>query len=296
MAAQGVTQFECFLPRSFLLCFPSQPCVALCFLNVRSEVGKNPAFQFYPNDWALDLQEHPLEIEGAWIRIICKLWWSETKGIATKPLTVWSKILGTHHNKALVILRYISSNNIGLVQFLDNQNITIISRRMVKDEKIRQIRREVGKLGGNPSLKSTPSDLVNQSVNQNPTPSSSSSSPTTVIKEKEEKIIPDKPCSGSNPGVVPEDDRPTPDKPPGVNRKRSFTSAEVTLTDYYRSYASKHGHDNGSCDLLFDEFKDYCLANNKTYLDWDAAWRNWVRNDKKFGKKGKNENIPGVWR
>jgi len=28
-------------------------------------MGKNPAFQFYPNDWARDLEEHTLEIEGA---------------------------------------------------------------------------------------------------------------------------------------------------------------------------------------------------------------------------------------
>ena len=25
-------------------------------------IGKNPAFQFYPGDWARDLEEHPLEI------------------------------------------------------------------------------------------------------------------------------------------------------------------------------------------------------------------------------------------
>jgi hypothetical protein len=55
---------------------------------------------------------------------------------------------------------------------------SIYSRRMIRDENLRQIRANGGKLGGNPNLK--PKDKVNlednQKVNQKPTPSSSSSS------------------------------------------------------------------------------------------------------------------------
>jgi hypothetical protein len=58
---------------------------------------------------------------------------------------------------------------------------TIYSRRMVKDERLRNARAEAGKLGGNPNLVN---HLVNLQVNhvdnypskQKPTPSSSSSS------------------------------------------------------------------------------------------------------------------------
>jgi len=57
---------------------------------------------------------------------------------------------------------------------LDNQNITIISRRMVRDYKISELRRAVGKLGGNPKLIKTDEVLVIQNPNQNSTPPSPS--------------------------------------------------------------------------------------------------------------------------
>jgi hypothetical protein len=77
--------------------------------------------------------------------------------------------------------------------------------------------------------------------------------------------------------------------PKEEKRKRSFTSADVTFNDYFRSYAVKKGFDNGRSEELFERFKDYALANNKTYLDWDAAWRNWVNNEISFKGKPKKE-------
>lgn len=150
-------------------------------------MGKNPAFLFYPMDWQRDLEEHPLEIEGAWIRICCKLWWSETRGEMTKSLSQWARILREKNKKTEKILQYLSKNGVATITYLDNQNVTIISRRMVKDEKIRQIRREVGKLGGNPNLKKLEIPLDNQSSNQNGGSSVSVSvSVSDFISSKEE--------------------------------------------------------------------------------------------------------------
>lgn len=136
-------------------------------------MGKNPAFQFYPADWTRDLDDQDLEIEGAWIRICCRLWWSG--GTATKTLREWSNVLRTHPNKTGVLLKTLLTKNICDGVYLDNQNITITSRRMVKDIELSEIRRRVGKMGGNPILKNPQHNLLNQSDNQNPTPSSSSS-------------------------------------------------------------------------------------------------------------------------
>ncbi len=128
-------------------------------------MGKNPAFQFYPSDWSRDLEEHPLEIEGAWIRVCCKLWWSETPGKLTKTLDQWAKILRENRKKTEKILNYFTTNHIC---DLLNQNgeITITSRRMIRDEYIRKIRKESGEKGGNPALKKE-HVLLNQIVNQN---------------------------------------------------------------------------------------------------------------------------------
>ncbi len=136
-------------------------------------MGKQPAFQFYPGDWTRDMDDYDLETEGAWIRIICRLWWAEKRGETTKPLKEWARILRKTEQKTLKIFQILIEKRIASGSILDNQNITIISRRMVRDEKLSLMRRQVGSLGGNPNLIKTKNILDNQTDNQKPTPSSS---------------------------------------------------------------------------------------------------------------------------
>lgn len=152
-------------------------------------MAKNPAFQFYPADHTRDLGEHDLHIEGAWMRIQCTLWWSETPGKATKSLANWARVLRVGHKKSLSIIDYLLKKNIASGEVRGNQ-ITIISRRMLRDEHLRQVRRDAGLLGGNPALKRNISgeDLDKQTlVKQKPTPSSSSS---TSPSKKEAVVFP----------------------------------------------------------------------------------------------------------
>lgn len=152
-------------------------------------MGKNPAFQFYPADWTRDLHEHPLEVEGFWIRVCCQLWWSETRGSLTKSLSKWSRITGISSRKCKLLFAYLLKQNIADIQ-IDNNTYTVTSRRMVRDEHIRHVRSLAGSLGGNPNIKGYPitSDLLKQNndkteqslVKLNLTPSSSSS---TIKKE-----------------------------------------------------------------------------------------------------------------
>lgn len=138
-------------------------------------MSKAPAFQFYPSDWQRDMDDYPLEIEGAWIRICCRLYWSG--GTATKTLEEWSRILREKKRKTQQIFDFFVEKNIcDLVN--QNGSIMITSRRITRDEYIRNIRKEAGSKGGNPHLKSDKNsrNLVNQNDEQNPTPSSSSSS------------------------------------------------------------------------------------------------------------------------
>jgi len=215
---------------------------------------KAPAFQFYPADWQRDLSEHPLEIEGAWIRICCALWWSETPGLATKPLTNWARVLRVGERKCFSIITYLHNQNIADVVIQDS-TITISSRRMVKDEYIRNIRRSAGSRGGNPSLKrreKTPvldnQSLLNQNGEQKPTPSSSSS------KKKE-----------------------------NIKRKKSFETAEVILSGEFIEIAKQIGI-NGQVKSVFDSFRDHHVSKGNRFVDWTAAWRNWCRNQIEWGK------------
>lgn len=222
-------------------------------------MGKTPAFQFYPNDWNRDMEEHPLEIQGAWIVLLCKLWWSETRGEATKSLSEWARILREKTKKTEKILNFLKEKHIANIEFLDNQNITIISRRMVKDFKISQIRRRVGKLGGNPGLKKIEENnknLVNQTDNQNvqsPSPTPYNNPPT--------------PLSGGN----------------GHKKKMRFPEG-FKLTGPLKEYAVKNNILPTKVDELFSAFRDNHIAKGSKMLDWDRAWYTWVRNAPEFSK------------
>jgi hypothetical protein len=63
----------------------------------------------------------------------------------------------------------------------DMDNVAIFSRRMIRDEELRQKRAEGGKLGGNPNLKVN--HKVIQEDKQKPTPSSSSTSSPSKKKD-----------------------------------------------------------------------------------------------------------------
>jgi len=155
-------------------------------------MSKAPSFQFYPADWQRDLSEHPLEIEGAWIRICCALWWSDTPGQSTKHLTNWSRILREKEKKTFQIINYLFNQKIANV-VIQNESITISSRRMLKDVYISKIRKESGAKGGNPIFKEgakNPYYLDKQSDDlkdkQKITPSSSSS--TSILSNREHSI------------------------------------------------------------------------------------------------------------
>lgn len=141
-------------------------------------MGKNPCFLFYPNDWERDLSAYPWDVGGAWMLTLCALYWEG--GESTKSLDEWARILRENRKKTLKILQFFSEKNIGNVLFLDNQNITITCRRMKRDLEIRELRRNVGKMGGNPILKKKQENLLNQ----NPTLSVSVSVSDSKINKK----------------------------------------------------------------------------------------------------------------
>jgi len=87
-------------------------------------MGKAPAFMFYVMDWVIDLEAHPLDIEGAWIRIICMMWRSKTKGVLEKSLTQWSRILRTDEEDTVRILEYIRDEEIGNVAVSGDGSMT----------------------------------------------------------------------------------------------------------------------------------------------------------------------------
>jgi len=148
---------------------------------------KRPSFQFYPSDWLRDtaLRSCSTGARGLWIDMICFM----HEGNPYGHLKVGDKVILPVNLARMVgeTLEVVEGwlkelHHAGVYDLTEDG--TICSRRMIRDENLRQIRALGGKLGGNPALIN--GDKVNlkviQEVKQNPTPSSSSSSPSS--KEK----------------------------------------------------------------------------------------------------------------
>lgn len=129
-----------------------------------------PYMPFYVGDWLKcpEVRALPPDYRGLWFDLLCYMWESTERGVMVNPNG-----------------RPYTDNEIVRMVGLDNQNSgiwlttllsegvcsrrpdgAIFSKRMVKDERIRQIRRETGAKGGNPVL--LDKTILNSDLNQKP--------------------------------------------------------------------------------------------------------------------------------
>jgi len=156
---------------------------------------KRPAFQFYPADWRKDveLQSCSMAAQGLWINLMCIAHECEPYG----HLTINGKAMSPAQLGRQVGLSIKECTS--LIQELEDAGVIsrtedscMFSRRMVADERIRNIRAEAGRLGGNPNLLANKViQKDNQTLNQTLTPSSSSSSSSSNNTPKPPSATPD---------------------------------------------------------------------------------------------------------
>lgn len=167
--------------------------------------SKLPAIQFYPGDWKKDagVQSLSFHDRGVWMEILFLMHESSDRGKLTlngNPVTndALARMLGID----LKTLNKTLSNIISAgVADIEESTGIILNRRMVRDEAVRRVRIESGKLGGNPNLvnqnptkrpsKIQPNDQAkyNQKPKQNPTPSISfSTSSSELIKTSKDYL------------------------------------------------------------------------------------------------------------
>ena len=149
---------------------------------------KRPSFQFYPGDWLNDARLRMVSVgaRGLWIEMICLMHQGSEYGY----LKVGGKVI-LNSNLARMCGATLQEVE-GWIGELEQVEVfsrdaegCIYSRRMIRDEQVRQARASGGKLGGNPALKGK--NKVNLNRNLSPTPSSSSSSSSSKEKEKEKE-------------------------------------------------------------------------------------------------------------
>ena len=149
-------------------------------------MAKLPAFQFYPGDWRKDMGVQSLSFHdrGVWWEMLCLMHESERRGVLVLNGTamgeeILARLLGLDKQILTTALTNLLTSG---VASREQDTGAIYSRRMVKDEKLRKVRAESGKKGGNPALLN---QTYNQTAKQNPTPSSSSSSSSSSSKQGE---------------------------------------------------------------------------------------------------------------
>lgn len=165
---------------------------------------KRPSFQFYPSDWRNDagLTLCSLEARGLWIEMICIMHAAEPYGhlcAAGRPLNArdLARLVGESERDVKRMLEELTRNNVCSVQ-----DGAFFSRRMVRDEALRDARAaggkagsefgylgaEHGKKGGRPRK-----ETGDKKPPLEPPPSSSSSSSPSGNEEAEASLPPGKP-------------------------------------------------------------------------------------------------------
>ena len=72
---------------------------------------------------------------------------------------------------------------------------------------------------------------------------------------------------------------------PQTQKRACQISDDFEPTNHHRDIAIS---ENINLDNEFVKFRDYCLANGKKYIDWDAAFNNWLRNAGKYQRSNPN--------
>lgn len=181
-------------------------------------MSKRPSFQFYPSDWRTDpdLRLCSTPARGLWIEMMCLMHEGEPYGHLTRqgaplPIAALARLCGEQLEDVERWLAELDQNRVYSVT-IDG---VIFSRRMVRDEDLRERRANSGHLGaehghkggshgkkgGRPRKNKTVLNGKHRGVSKTPLtakqkPPPSSSSPSPSSSPSEEEI----PSQGSNLG------------------------------------------------------------------------------------------------
>ena len=101
-------------------------------------MSKLPYMQFYPADWLSDpdLLLCSLESQGLWIRLICLMWKSKSRGKIRGTLEKLARQSGIPEKVFIKNVTELESNNV--IGFRESDTIkTLFSRRLVREQKLR---------------------------------------------------------------------------------------------------------------------------------------------------------------
>lgn len=249
-------------------------------------MSKLPALQFYPGDWHKDqgVQALSLEERGAWFELLLMMHDSDERGVLLvngKPMPeqVMARRLGLLEQNAKQILSTLLDYGVASRRKGDG---AIFSRRMVKDEKIRQIRTVAGSEGGkqrllNQNAKQNPKQTPKQIAKQNSTPSSSFTS-----SDSRERGAADAAA------LAPSSKGSSATKKPKGDGKKGAAAARPTLAEIQEHAAAEHPGPDAQAEAaaFFDHFESngWRIGGKTPMVSWPAAFRSWLRRRPQFAQ------------
>jgi len=102
-------------------------------------MAKLPYMQFYPADYQRDTRCLSMASKGAWMDMLCVLWNAPKRGQRTLSVEEWGRELGCPSPEVSLYITDLKYHQIGKFIEENDGKITIISRRMVRDERIRRL-------------------------------------------------------------------------------------------------------------------------------------------------------------
>ncbi len=104
-------------------------------------MAKIPAFQFYTGDWLKDTGILSVAAAGAWIRLLVAMWDAAPRGKLKLSMDAYARLLGTSDQQARALIAELTSVRICENLTEPNGDITLSSRRMVREDKERELNR-----------------------------------------------------------------------------------------------------------------------------------------------------------
>lgn len=102
-------------------------------------MAKLPYMQFYPADYLRDTRCLSLAARGAWMDILCTLWNAKQRGKKSLTLEGWAGEIGKPTCDVSLCLLEIERNEICKISHSKDERITIICRRMLREDRARKL-------------------------------------------------------------------------------------------------------------------------------------------------------------
>ena len=254
---------------------------------------KLPAIQFYPGDWHKDQGVQALDLaqRGAWFELLLMMHDSDERGVllvngAPMPDAVIARRLGLDNQSANQILTTLLTFGVASRRESDG---ALFCRRMVKDEKLRRVRTEAGKKGGNPHLlNQKPKQKATTRVKQISTPSFSSSITSSI----EEREVAD--ATAPAPLIEKKVKEKAAKKPADARKKSVAPPALAEVQEYAAAQHPNSADTQTEAAAFCDHYESngWRVSGKTPMANWRAAFRNWMRRRTQFQAAGSHGSGP----